>query len=94
MAPLEVNLVSAERKVWSGEAQMVSAPSIEGEMGILSGHAPVLAVLRAGTVRITDVGGTTHAHRVDSGFLSVDSDHVTVVVDAAQDAGPTTAARH
>ena len=86
MAPLEVDLVAADRKVWSGEARMVSAPAAEGEVGILAGHSPLLAVLRPGTVRITDAAGATQAVRIDSGFLSVDSDHVTVVVDTADDA--------
>lgn len=88
MASLEVDLVAADRSVWSGEARMVSAPAAEGEIGILPGHSPVLAVLRPGTVRITPVdGGAVHAVRVDSGFISVDTDHVTVVVDTAEDAG-------
>ncbi|MBX9243954.1 F0F1 ATP synthase subunit epsilon [Actinotalea ferrariae] len=89
MANLEVDLVAADRSVWTGEARMVSAPAADGEIGILPGHSPVLTVLRPGTVRITPVeGGSTHVVRIDSGFMSVDSDHVTVVVDTAEDAAP------
>lgn len=94
MAHLEVDLVAADHKVWSGEASMVSAPAADGDIGILPGHAPVLAVLRAGTVRITPVSGAAQHVRVDSGFLSVDSDRVTVVVDKAEDAPATGADRH
>ena len=83
MANLEVDLVAADRKVWSGEASMVSAPAADGDIGILPGHAPVLAVLRPGTVRITDMSGAVHTVKVDAGFLSVDSDQVSVVVDTA-----------
>jgi F-type H+-transporting ATPase subunit epsilon len=85
MAALEVDLVDAEGRVWSGAARQVSAPAAEGEMGILPGHTPVLAVLRAGEVRVTEqAGGPVHRWHVDGGFLSVDSDQVTVVVDAAK----------
>ena len=84
MANLEVDLVAADRKVWSGEASMVSAPAADGDIGILPGHAPVLAVLRPGTVRITDMSGSVHTVKVDAGFLSVDSDQVSVVVDTAK----------
>ncbi|MBC7290886.1 MAG: F0F1 ATP synthase subunit epsilon [Actinotalea sp.] len=83
MAHLEVDLVAADRKVWSGEARMVSVPAADGEMGILPGHAPVLALLGAGSVRITPVSGEVRHVQVDSGFLSVDADRVTVVVDHA-----------
>lgn len=88
MAHLEVDLVAADRKVWSGEASTVSAPAAEGEVGILPGHAPVLAVLQPGVVRITPVGGEVRHVRVGAGFLSVDDDTVTLVVDSAQDEAP------
>lgn len=87
MAPLDVDLVAADRKVWSGQASMVSAPAADGDIGILPGHAPVVAVLRPGSVRITPVSGAAVAVKVDAGFLSVDSDQVTVVVDTAEDLG-------
>ncbi len=88
MAHLDVDVVAADRRVWSGEASMVSAPAFEGDIGILPGHTPLLAVLREGTVRITAVDGTVRAVRVDSGFLSVDVNTVTVVVHSAFDVEP------
>ncbi len=84
MAPLQVDLVAADHMVWSGQATQVSAPAADGEIGILPGHSPVLSVLRAGAVRITPVDGGRREVRIDSGFLSVDHDRVTVVVDNAQ----------
>ena len=83
MAHLEVDLVAADRTIWSGEASMVSAPASEGEVGILPGHTPMLAVLRAGTVRITPVSGEVVRTEVEAGFISVDDDRVTVVSDSA-----------
>lgn len=85
MAHLEVELVASDRKVWSGDATVVSAPAADGDVGILPGHAPLLSVLRAGLVRITPVEGGERRVRIDSGFLSVDSNRVTVVVDTVED---------
>ncbi|WP_372593040.1 F0F1 ATP synthase subunit epsilon [Actinotalea sp.] len=91
MANLAVDLVAADRTVWSGEAVMVSAPAADGDIGILPGHAPVLAVLRAGSVRIRGVDGAVQEAQVDAGFLSVDKDQVTIVVDQAVAPGATAA---
>ncbi len=93
MANLAVDLVAADRTVWSGEATMVSAPASDGEIGILVGHSPVLAVLRAGTVRIHGLDGSVQQARVDGGFLSVDKDQVTIVVDSAETPSAPGAAR-
>ena len=84
MAHLDVDVVAADRTIWSGEARMVSAPSVEGDVGILPGHTPMLAVLRPGTVRITPAaGGEVVRAEGEAGFLSVDADRVTVVTDRA-----------
>ena len=84
MAQLEVDLVAADRKVWSGPARQVSAPAADGEIGILVGHTPLLAVLRAGQVRITSADGENVAAVISGGFLSVDSDTVTIVADSVE----------
>ena len=89
--PLAVELVSADRLVWSGEASFVVARTAEGEMGVLPGHAPVLAVLAEGEVRISPTSGETVVAELGSGFLSVDHDRVTVVSDSAKLASGSTA---
>ncbi|WP_136518882.1 MULTISPECIES: F0F1 ATP synthase subunit epsilon [Cellulomonas] len=92
MAQLEVDLVAADGKIWSGAARQVSAPAADGDIGILAGHTPILSVLRPGPVRVTPAdGGAALQWYVDGGFLSVDSDQVTVVVDAVTEgsAAPT-----
>lgn len=80
MSQLQVEVVAADRKVWEGEASMVLARGIEGELGILPGHTPILSVLVSGDISIRSDGGDTTA-RVDSGFLSVDHDRLTIVAD-------------
>lgn len=82
MSQLSVDLVAADRMVWSGEAKMIVAPAADGEIGILANHSPVLSVLRPGTLRIKLVDGSPMQVEVTGGFLSVDSNQVTVVADA------------
>jgi F-type H+-transporting ATPase subunit epsilon len=82
VSQLQVELVAADRKVWEGEARMVSARSVEGDLGILPGHTPLLGVLVSGDIRITSLEGTKHTATIDSGFLSVDHDRVTIVAEA------------
>lgn len=84
MAQLEVDLVAADRRVWSGTARQVSAPSADGEIGILVGHSPLLAVLRPGHVRIASSEGESIDASITGGFISVDSDTVTIVADSVE----------
>lgn len=80
---LSVSIVSADHAVWSGEAKQISARTVEGEIGILAGHEPLLAVLGAGTVRVTTASGELLEAEASDGFLSVEHDTVTVVARAA-----------
>jgi F-type H+-transporting ATPase subunit epsilon len=82
VSQLQVELVAADRKVWEGEATQVIARTVEGELGILPGHTPLLGILVSGEVRISSTSGNTHAAVIDSGFLSVDHDRVTIVAEA------------
>ncbi|MBG6107659.1 F0F1 ATP synthase subunit epsilon [Frigoribacterium sp. CG_9.8] len=77
---LQVSVVSADHEVWTGTASMVVAKTTEGEIGILPGHEPLLAILSAGEVRITTSGGSGAVRAsADDGFLSVEHDTVTIV---------------
>ena len=80
---LQVELVSAESKVWSGEASRVILRTTEGDMGVLTGHEPTLAVLAPGQIRILSDSGSSVVAEVEAGFLSVEHDRVTVVSDSA-----------
>lgn len=81
MSHLQVELVAADRKVWEGEASMVVARTVDGELGILPGHTPLLGILVEGDVSIESVDGERRTVTVDGGFLSVDSDVVTIVAE-------------
>lgn len=76
---LRVELVAADRHVWSGEASMVSAATPEGSLGVLTGHEPFLSLLADGPVRVTPVDGQVLVADVSTGFMSVDHDLVTIV---------------
>ena len=69
--PLEVHIVTPEREVWTGPAEMLVARGVEGEVGILAGHAPMLVRLAIGPLRIHEEGGQLLAAVVDGGFLHI-----------------------
>ncbi|MFH8250886.1 F0F1 ATP synthase subunit epsilon [Microbacterium sp. B2969] len=81
--PLKVSLVSAENEVWGGEASLVVAKTVLGEIGFMPGHEPVLAVLAQGEVRITQLDGTKIVANAQDGFLSMDGDEVSIVAGNA-----------
>ena len=80
MAGLEVHLVTPEREVWTGEADFVTARGVDGDLGVLPGHAPLLAALAVGPVFI-EAGGSRTAVVVDGGFLHVAHDDDITRVD-------------
>lgn len=84
MATMQVELVSAERRLWSGEAEMVVARTTEGEIGILPGHAPLLGELGEGVLRVIQADGTEVAAAIHGGFLSVSASGVSVLADIAE----------
>ena len=81
--PLKVSLVSADAEVWSGEASLVVAKTVEGEIGFMTGHEPVLAILAEGQVRITETSGTKIIANAQDGFLSMEGDDLTIVAGNA-----------
>jgi F-type H+-transporting ATPase subunit epsilon len=85
MAELTVRLVAADRLIWTGTAWSVVAKTLEGEIGILPGHEPVLALLVDGVVRIQQTqGGDQIVAAVHEGFFSVDSDAVAILAETAE----------
>jgi F-type H+-transporting ATPase subunit epsilon len=84
MADLQVSVVAADHEVWSGAARQIVARTTEGEIGILAGHEPILAILAEGDVRVTTTDGGVVTAKADGGFFSVDNDVVTIVAGAAE----------
>jgi F-type H+-transporting ATPase subunit epsilon len=84
MGELVVNVVSAERSLWSGTAKSVVAKTPEGEIGIMPGHEPVLALLVDSALRIEEADGTKMLVAVHGGFFSVDSNQVNVIAEIAE----------
>ena len=76
---LHVEVVAEDAAVWSGEAKMVIAKTVEGEIGLLPGHEPMLAILAGGEVRVTLPTGEVIKASAADGFLSVEHNVVTVV---------------
>lgn len=81
--PLEVELVAADRVVWTGEAAMVVTRTADGELGILPHHAPLLGTLVNGTVQIRQEAGEEVVAVVHGGFLSVAHNRVGILAEEA-----------
>jgi F-type H+-transporting ATPase subunit epsilon len=82
MASLEVVVVSPARPVFEGDALWVTAPAQDGQLGILPSHAPLVAALGAGPLRI-GLEGRVARYAVRGGFLKVGDNRVTILVDRA-----------
>ncbi len=82
---LHVEVVTAERELYNGEANLVSAPGSEGRLGILPRHAALLTTLAPGDLRI-ELNGAEEPLFVSGGFLEVSDDNVTVLADTAEQA--------
>jgi F-type H+-transporting ATPase subunit epsilon len=83
MSELQVELVAADRLVWSGSASMVIARTVDGDIGVLPGHSPVLALMAGGSVTVRTSDGDVQA-AVHGGFLSVADNRVSILAEAAE----------
>jgi F-type H+-transporting ATPase subunit epsilon len=81
---LQVEVVAADRLVWSGEATVVNARTAGGEIGILANHMPVLSLLAPGAVEVDTPDGETSTFAVDEGILSVANNRVSVLASHAE----------
>jgi F-type H+-transporting ATPase subunit epsilon len=83
MSTIYVDVVSAEKSIFSGEAKFVALPGESGELGILHGHTPLITRIRPGSVRIEKADGDEEFVFVAGGYLEVQPDRVTVLADTA-----------
>ncbi len=81
---MQVELVAADRLVWSGEATMVLARTTEGDVGILPDHAPMLSLMVHGMVDVTTAEGETWVAAVNAGFLSVAGNRISILSEQAE----------
>ena len=79
---LHVSVITPEATIYEGEADQVIAPAHNGSLGILRGHAPLMALLGTGTLRI-ERGGKSTSYTVSGGFLQVVDNTVTVLRERA-----------
>jgi F-type H+-transporting ATPase subunit epsilon len=82
---LTISVISPEQTLYEGSATSVVAPAYDGEVGILTGHAPLMTLLGRGTLRVSN-GGTEQRFAVEGGFLQVVDDVVRVVTEKASPA--------
>src|SRR3954447_3641575 len=82
MATFQFDLVSPEKLAFSGEVDQVDVPGVEGDLGVLAGHAPVVAVIRPGILTVTS-GGTHQKIIVLGGLAEVSEKGLTVLADVA-----------
>ena len=80
---IQIDIVSAEKEIFSGEAEMVFAPAAMGEVGIAPGHTPLVTRLSPGEVRIKKTDGGEEAFYISGGMLEVQPTVVTVLSDTA-----------
>lgn len=77
---LHVSVISPEASLYEGDATSVVAPAFDGELGILTGHAPMMTLLGKGELRV-DGGGSAPRFEIEGGFLQVVNDQVRVVTE-------------
>jgi F-type H+-transporting ATPase subunit epsilon len=78
-----VDIVSQDRLVYRGEADMVTLPGADGEMGVLPGHAPLLTTMTYGVISVK--GAEDHVFTVAGGIVEVQPEYITILADAAED---------
>ena len=90
---IRLDIVTAERVVFSDDVDVVVAPGVEGQLGILPHHAPLMTTLQPGGELVARKGGEEISLAIAGGFLEVRPDHVIVLADAAERADEIDAAR-
>ncbi|MEY3953669.1 MAG: synthase epsilon subunit [Pseudomonadota bacterium] len=83
MSTIQVDVVSAEESIFSGQAKFVALPGEAGELGVLPGHVPLISRIKPGAVRIEKADGDEEFVFVAGGILEVQPHHVTVLSDTA-----------
>ena len=81
---IQVEIVTPSRQLFSGDVQMITMPGVEGEMGVLGGHAPLLTTLNIGEIALHRADGETEYIAVSGGVVEVRPDKVIVLARSAE----------
>lgn len=84
---VRLDVVTPERRIWTGDVEMLIARGSEGELGVLPGHTPLITALRDGVLLLRRPDRTTLHIATEGGFLAVDPEGITVLADRAQVSG-------
>jgi len=82
--PMNLEIITAERSVFEGEVDMVIAPGLDGQLGILPRHAPLMTVLKPGELTVKKGGEEDMYVAVSGGFMEVIGNRVSVLADACE----------
>ena len=82
--PMQLQIITAEREVFSGEVDALVAPGIEGQLGILPRHAPLMTILQPGELMVRS-GGEESFLALSGGYMEVLGNQVIILADAAED---------
>lgn len=85
---LDVAIVSPEEELFSGEAEFVRAETVEGEIGILTGHIPLLAQLVACEVKVRQTGVEEQLFPIEGGFMTVKDDKIIILAEEVTPSSP------
>jgi F-type H+-transporting ATPase subunit epsilon len=80
---MQFEIVTPEKRISTFEATFVTAPGLEGDFGVLPGHAPFLSLLRPGAIVVVDTDGKNRIFCVSAGFVDVSPESVTVLAEDA-----------
>src|ERR671916_447466 len=80
---LQLDVITPERRLLSEQVDAATVPGLDGELGILPGHTPLISQLQTGVLSYTQ-GGTTHRLHVSGGFVEVNDDRVSVLAEVAE----------
>ena len=82
---LHFSLVAPERQLFSADVDQIDAPGVEGDFGVLAGHAPFMTALKPGAVTVYD-GGSTRLFNIEGGFADVTPQGLTILAEHAVEA--------
>jgi F-type H+-transporting ATPase subunit epsilon len=81
---MHVSLVAADRELWSGEATVVNARTLDGELGVMAHHTPIMSVLAPGQIDVRTVDDGHWVAAIDGGFISVANNRVSLLCEHAE----------